>query len=62
MSSDSASKLADVFPNSLRHRAAVGAQPVGGGLDRAVQDARAASVEGVHAIDLGETPGQPVAI
>ena len=36
--------------------------PVGGGLDRAVQHARAAPVERVDAVDLREAPGQAVAI
>ena len=62
MSSASASKLADVLPNSLPPPGAVGAQPVGGGLDRAVQHARAATVERVDAVDLREAPGQAVTI
>ena len=40
----------------------VGAQPVGGGLDRAVQHARAAAVERVDAVDFREPPGQAVTI
>ncbi len=41
---------------------AVGAHPVGRGVDRAVQHARAAAVERVNAVDLGQAPGQPVTI
>ena len=62
MSSESASKLADGPANSARQRDAVGAESVGGGLDRAIQHPGTAAVERVDTVDLGQPPRQPVTV